>query len=55
MYKVKRRPLAELTAELAAAAQGKVKADVVIQGGQVVNVFTGEILPADVAIRAGRV
>ncbi|MDK2927469.1 MAG: adenine deaminase [Bacillota bacterium] len=55
MYKVKRRPLAELTAELAAAAQGKVKADVVIQGGRVVNVFTGEILTADVAIRAGRV
>lgn len=55
MYKPKRRPLAELTEELAAAVQGKIKADVVIRGGQVVNVFTGEILPADVAVRAGRI
>lgn len=55
MYQVKRRPLAELTAELAAAAQGKVKADTVIRGGKVVNVFTAEIQAADVAIRAGRV
>ncbi|NLY50645.1 MAG: adenine deaminase, partial [Firmicutes bacterium] len=55
MYRVKRRPLAELTAELTAAAQGQIKADTVIKGGKVVNVFTAEIMAADVAIRAGRV
>ena len=55
MYQVKRRPLAELTAELAAAAQGRIKADTVLTGGKVVNVFTAEIITADVAIRSGRI
>ncbi|NLG87506.1 MAG: adenine deaminase [Firmicutes bacterium] len=55
MYKIKRRPLSELTAELAAAAQGKFKADTVIKGGKVVNVFTAEIITADVAIYSGRI
>ncbi len=55
MYTVKRRPLAELTAKLAAAAQGNIKADTVIKGGKVVNVFTGEIIRADIAIYAGRI
>lgn len=40
-----RRPLAEVTRELVAAAMGKIPADTVIRGGRVVNVFTGEILP----------
>ncbi len=55
MYQAKRFPLAELTAELAAAAQGKIKADTVLKGGKVVNVFTAEIMTADVAIRSGRI
>ncbi|MGI6596628.1 MAG: adenine deaminase [bacterium] len=55
MYQVKRRPLAELTAELAAAAQGRIKADTVLTGGKVVNVFTAETITADVAIRSGRI
>ncbi|NLG85950.1 MAG: adenine deaminase, partial [Firmicutes bacterium] len=55
MYKIKRRPLSELTTKLAAAAQGKIKADTVIKGGKVVNVFTAEITTADVAIYSGRI
>ncbi|MGI6129047.1 MAG: adenine deaminase [bacterium] len=55
MYLAKRCPLAELTAELAAAAQGKIKADTVVRGGKVVNVFTAEIITTDVAIYSGRI
>lgn len=55
MYVSNRRPLANLTAELAAAAQGKIKADTVVRGGRVVNVFTAEIIAADVSIYAGRI
>jgi adenine deaminase len=47
--------LAELTVELAAAAQGNIKADTVLRGGKVVNVFTAEIIKADVAIYGGRI
>lgn len=55
MYRVKRRPLAEITIELAKAAQGILKADTVVRGGKVVNVFTGEIIAADIAIYLGRI
>jgi adenine deaminase len=50
-----RRPLAEVTRELVAAATGKIPADTVIKNGKVVNVFTGEILPWDIAIKDGRI
>lgn len=50
-----RRPLAEVTRELVAAATGKTAADTVIRGGKVVNVFTGEILAWDIAIKGERI
>ena len=50
-----RRPLSDVTRELVATATGKVPADTVIKGGRVVNVFTGEILPWDIAIKNGRI
>ncbi len=50
-----RRPLAEVTQELAAAATGKIPADTVIRGGKVINVFTGEILNWDIAIKGDRI
>lgn len=34
---------------------GEEPADAVIQGGQVINVFTGQVYPADVAIADGRI
>ncbi|MGF7184306.1 adenine deaminase [Desulfitispora alkaliphila] len=48
--------LAEVSRELSAAAMGIEKADVIITGGNVVNVHTGEIEQGkDVVIKAGRV
>ncbi len=41
--------------ELSRAALGRAPADLVIQGGRLVNVLTGEIYPANVAVKAGRV
>ncbi|MFF8595831.1 adenine deaminase C-terminal domain-containing protein [Streptomyces sp. NPDC015220] len=41
--------------QLIDAAEGVVKADRVIKGGQLVNVCTGEIYPADVAITGDRI
>lgn len=51
----KRRPLAEVTQELVAAATGRVPADTAIRGGKVVNVFTGEIISWDIAIKGERI
>ncbi|MDQ6695573.1 MAG: adenine deaminase [Chloroflexota bacterium] len=45
---------AELGA-LLAVARGEVQADLVLRGGRLVNVFSGEIYPAEVAIYAGRI
>lgn len=50
-----RRPLAEVTQELVAAATGSIPADTVIRGGRVINVFTGEILPWDIAVKGERI
>ena len=50
-----RHPLSEVTQELVATAMGKIPADTVIRGGRVVNVFTGEILPWDIAIKGERI
>ncbi len=50
-----RNALYEMTRDLTLAAQGKRKADTVIKGGLVVNVFTREIMPADIAIYKGRI
>lgn len=50
-----RQPLAEVTRALVAAATGRIPADMVIRGGMVVNVFTGEVLPWDVAIKGERI
>jgi adenine deaminase len=41
--------------ELVAAASGEVPADLAIIGGRVLNVFTGTVARADVAIAAGRI
>jgi adenine deaminase len=50
-----RHALHEMTRDLTLAAQGKLKADSVIKGGLVVNVFTKEIFTADVSIYKGRI
>lgn len=47
--------LAAMTQELVAVATGRLPADVVIRGGKVINVFTGEILDWDIAIKNGRI
>ena len=41
--------------ELIAVANGEAPADLVLKNGRLVNVFSGEIYPADVAIAHGRV
>ncbi|HEX8599881.1 MAG TPA: adenine deaminase [Chloroflexia bacterium] len=46
---------AESLKTLLAVARGDAPADLVLTGGQLVNVFTGEIYPAEVAIVGGRV
>lgn len=39
----------------ARAARGEVKADLVLKGGYVVNVFTKEVYPADIAVTDGTI
>ncbi|MHB8075314.1 adenine deaminase [Desulfosporosinus fructosivorans] len=52
----KRYKLWEVGRQLTATAQGKLKADLVIKNGTLVNVFTGEVLPnIDVAVKLGRI
>lgn len=52
----KRYSLAEVTSKLTAVAKGFVSAEVVIKGGKLINVNTGEIIPdTDVAITHGRI
>lgn len=52
----KRYSLAEVTSKLTAVAKGLVPAEVVIKGGKLINVNTGEIIPdTDVAITHGRI
>ena len=52
----KRYKLWEIGRQLTATAQGKLKADLVIKNGTLVNVFTGEIQPnIDVAVKSGRI
>ena len=41
--------------ELIDVAMGKTPAEIVIQGGRLINVATAEIYPADVAIKGGRI
>lgn len=41
--------------ELAKAARGEVQADLVFRGGNVINVFTGEILRTSVAVKDGTI
>jgi adenine deaminase len=51
-----RRPLFELTRELAAVCMGRTPAELVIRNGRLVNVHTREVLDgADIAIAHGRV
>ncbi len=40
---------------LANVAAGREKADIVFKNAQVVNVFTGELLPGDVAVAGGKI
>jgi adenine deaminase len=40
---------------LVRVARGQARADVVLRNGRVVNVFTGEVHPADVALHQGRI
>ena len=42
-------------AELVAVARGDVPADLILHNAQVVNVFTGEIVPTDIVIKRSRV
>jgi len=51
------QPLASLDERraLIQVARGKQPADIVFRNGQVVNVFTSEIYPADVAVYHGRI
>jgi len=52
----KRYKLWEVGRQLTATAQGKLKADLVIKNGTLVNVFTGEIQPnIDIAVKFGRI
>src|SRR5262249_61299556 len=48
-------PVSPITPQLLAAARGDAPADLILVGGRVVNVFTGEIDRADIAIHADRV
>lgn len=55
-YSLTEKPFNEITAELSQTAMGILKADVVIRGGRIVNVNTGEIEEhKDVAIKHGRI
>jgi ABC-type proline/glycine betaine transport system permease subunit len=47
------QPTAALQARRIAVARGDDPADLVIAGGQLVNVFSGEIYPADLAVADG--
>ena len=49
------RPSAEHLQRLLAAARGDTPADLVLKGGRVLSVFTGEVFEADVAICGERV
>lgn len=52
----KRYKLWEVGRQLTATAQGKIKADLVIKNGTLVNVFTGEIQQnIEVAVKSGRI
>ncbi|KPN65007.1 Adenine deaminase [Aliiroseovarius crassostreae] len=48
------KPWADCAPDLIAVAAGRAPADLVITGGQVVNVHTREVLNWDIAIKAGR-
>ena len=43
------------TYELIEAASGKIKANVILRGGDVANVYTRELIKADVVITRGRI
>ncbi len=52
----KRYKISEVSQELVAVSMGRKPAEVVLKGGKLVNVITGEILPnMDVAITHGRI
>jgi len=52
----KDKPLWEVNKELVDVATGRAKADLVIKGGDLVNVYTGEIIEnVDVAVKHGRI
>ncbi|GJM80702.1 adenine deaminase [Paenibacillus sp. HMSSN-139] len=56
MKQTVRKKLYEVSRTLADVAMGKAKADLVVKGGTLVNVYTGELLPqTDVAVAAGRI
>lgn len=51
-----RKKLYEVSRTLADVAMGKAKADLVVKGGTLVNVYTGELQPnTDVAVAEGRI
>lgn len=52
----RRYPLWEVSSTLVRVAQGKEPAELVIQNGRLVNVYTGELLPCtDIAVHSGRI
>lgn len=56
MPAVGRSRLEDVTKTLVDSAMGRVKADLVVRGGSLVNVFTGEILEGvDVAVKGDRI
>ncbi len=40
---------------LVEVAQGKREADLYVEGGNLINVYSGEIYPANIAVSQGRV
>ncbi|MEE9314947.1 MAG: adenine deaminase [Rhizobiaceae bacterium] len=55
MTNQKPKPWAEMAPQLVDVAMGRLAADLVIKGGQWVNVYSGEIIPdTDLAISGGR-
>src|SRR3712207_500741 len=56
MPNFERTPLHEMTRELAATARGEIPATLVVRGGTLVSVTSGEILPdISVAVRGSRI
>ncbi|MGV8126423.1 MAG: adenine deaminase, partial [Methanothrix sp.] len=45
----------EMREELIAAARGEIEVDLLLAGGRLANVLSGEVYRADVAVHRGRI